>query len=62
MNPVRTLRRRLGWKLFASYLLVVLVGATVLWTTVQALVPAALSPHFNRMAETLERVEERRRT
>ncbi len=49
MNPVRTLRRRLGWKLFASYLLVVLVGAAVLWTTVQAFAPAALSPHIALM-------------
>lgn len=49
MTPVRALRRRLGWKIFASYLLVVLVGAVVLWTTVQALAPAALSPHIALM-------------
>jgi histidine kinase len=49
MKPLQTLRRRLGWKLFASYLLVVLVGAVVLWTTVQALAPAALSPHIALM-------------
>lgn len=53
MRGVRTLRRRLGWKLFASYLLVVLVGAVVLWTTVQALAPAALSPHIAAMTRLL---------
>lgn len=46
---MRTLRRRLGWKLFTSYLLVVLVGAAVLWTTVQAIAPAALAPHIALM-------------
>lgn len=53
MRGIRTLRRRLGWKLFASYLLVVLVGAVVLWTTVQALAPAALSPHIALMNRLL---------
>ncbi len=53
MNPLPSLRPRLGWKLFASYLLVVLVGAAVLWTTVQALAPAALAPHIALMNRLL---------
>ncbi len=47
------LRRRLGWKLLASYLLVVVVGATVLWTTAQALAPAALAQHLALMSRLL---------
>jgi histidine kinase len=53
VKPARALRRRLGWKLFASYLLIVLVGAAVLWTTVQALAPAALAPHIALMNRLL---------
>ena len=53
MRRIRPLRRRLGWKLFGSYLLVVLVGAVVLWTTVQALAPPALAPHIALMTRLL---------
>ncbi len=53
MTALGMLRRRLGWKLLASYLLVILVGAVVLWTTAQALAPAALSQHLALMARVL---------
>jgi histidine kinase len=46
-------RRRLGWKLLASYLLVILVGTAVLWTTAQALALAALAQHIALMTRLL---------
>ncbi len=53
MMDFQVLRRRLGWKLLASYLLVIVVGATVLWTTAQALAPAALAQHLALMDRLL---------
>ena len=47
---VRRFRRRLGWKLLASHMLVVVVGATILWTTAEALAPAALAQHLALMS------------
>jgi len=47
---VRLLRRSLRWKLLASYLLTVAVGAVVLWTAAQMLAPAAFSEHEAAMA------------
>jgi histidine kinase len=46
---MRAFRRRLGWKLFASYLLIVLVGSVVLWTTAEAVAPAAFARHLSAM-------------
>ncbi|MBI3974967.1 MAG: HAMP domain-containing protein [Armatimonadetes bacterium] len=46
MKPLRLLRRYLGWKLLASYLLVVVVGSIVLWVTAQAVAPAVFSRHL----------------
>lgn len=49
MKPLRLLRRYLGWKLLASYLLVVVVGSIVLWVTAQAVAPAVFSRHLALM-------------
>lgn len=49
MKAVAALRRRLGWKLFASYLLTIFVGAAVLWSTAQTVAPAALATHLALM-------------
>jgi len=53
LRALDAFRRRLGWKLLASYLLVVLVGAAVLWTTAQALTSAALAEHIALMTRLL---------
>lgn len=42
MTAVRGLRR-LGPKLFLSYLLIVIVGSLVLWTTAEAVAPSAFT-------------------
>lgn len=46
------IRRRLGWKIFISYLIVTLVGIIVLATAVRFITPAA----YDRRAAILERV------
>lgn len=53
MNWVRLFRRRLGWKLFASYLLIVIVGSVVLWTTAQGVAPAAFTRHLSVMVRAM---------
>ena len=49
MGMVGYLRRRLQWKLFLSYLVVVLVGAVVLIAAVEMAVPRAFSRHLASM-------------
>ncbi|MDQ7843941.1 MAG: ATP-binding protein [Armatimonadota bacterium] len=41
--------RRLGPKLFISYVLIVVVGSLVLWTTAEAVAPTAFSRHLRAM-------------
>lgn len=53
MRWAQAFRRRLGWKLLASYLLTILVGATVLWATALAVAPASFSQHVEAMARAL---------
>jgi histidine kinase len=53
VRALAALRRRLGWKLLASYLLVILVGAAVLWTTAQTLATAAFAQHIALMTRFL---------
>jgi len=53
VNWVRLFRRRLGWKLFASYLLIVIVGSVVLWTTAQGVAPAAFTRHLSVMVRAM---------
>ncbi len=43
------LRRRLGWRLFLSYLVIVLVGVAVLMSTAWFLAPASISRHAAAM-------------
>ncbi len=52
MTGVRALRR-LGPKLFISYLLIVVVGSIVLWTTAEAVAPTAFSRHLAVMARAM---------
>ena len=52
MSKVRTLRR-LGPKLFLSYLLIVVVGSIVLWTTAEAVAPSAFSRHLAAMVRVM---------
>jgi histidine kinase len=44
------LRRHLGWKLFVSYLVVILVGTVVLASAAEFLVPSAFERHMAAMA------------
>lgn len=55
MNWLGAARERLGWKLFASYLLIVVVGAVVLWTTAQWVAPTAFTRHLSDMARMMGR-------
>lgn len=45
--------RRLGWKLFISYLLIVVVASVVLWTTAQGVAPTAFSRHLAVMVRAM---------
>jgi histidine kinase len=47
------IRRRLGWKLFLSYLVILVVGVVVLAGTAQLHMPAALARHIARMEALL---------
>lgn len=47
------IRRRLGWKLFLSYLVIILVGVLTLAMAAQASTPTALARHAARMESAL---------
>ncbi len=47
---MRRLRRHLGWKLFLSYLVVILVGIVVLASAAEFVVPSAFERHMAAMA------------
>jgi len=49
MNLLQNLSRRLGWKLFLSYLFVILVGFIVLAVAAEYYVPNAFDRHMARM-------------
>jgi len=49
MNVLSAIRRRLGVKLFLSYILVILVGVIVLGTTAEMAVPSAFERHLAAM-------------
>ncbi|MDH7486861.1 MAG: ATP-binding protein [Anaerolineae bacterium] len=53
MKLLQTLRQRLGWKLFLSYLVIILVGGVVLAGTAEFLAPATLARHIARMEALL---------
>jgi histidine kinase len=50
MSLITRLRRRLGWKLFVSYLTVILVGIIVLASAAEFVVPSAFERHLAAMA------------
>ena len=54
MNLFQNLRRRLGWKLFLSYLVVILVGVVVLMMTAEFVIPATFNRHMGGMMGTGE--------
>lgn len=47
------IRRSLGWKLFFSYLLVILVGIVVLATAAELAIPPAFDRHMAAMSQTM---------
>jgi len=49
----RLIRRHLSWKLFLSYLVVILVGIVVLATAAELAVPTAFERHMAAMAEMM---------
>ncbi len=49
----RTVRHRLGLKLFLSYLLVIFVGTIVLAVTTELIVPAAFERHLSQMGHMM---------
>ncbi|HFD40581.1 MAG TPA: sensor histidine kinase [Anaerolineae bacterium] len=52
-SMIRFARRRLGWKLFLSYLAVILVGLLILATATEFAVPTAFGRHMAAMAEVM---------
>jgi two-component system sensor histidine kinase BaeS len=50
---IRRLRRHLGWKLFLSYLIVILVGVLVLGSAAEFVVPGAFERHLAAMAAVM---------
>jgi signal transduction histidine kinase len=54
MNIFTYIRRRLGVKLFLSYLVIILVGVTVLATAAELTIPSAFERHMAFMADVME--------
>jgi len=52
MNLFQKLQRRLGWKLFLSYLVVILVGVAILAATAEFVIPATFNRHMSGMMGT----------
>ena len=50
MSIVSRIRRHLGWKLFLSYLVIILVGMTVLLSAAEFVMPSAFERHLAAMA------------
>jgi signal transduction histidine kinase len=50
---MKLIRQRLGWKLFLSYLIIILVGVVSLMVTAELHTPAALERHVASMTEAL---------
>ena len=53
MRLFQTIQQRLGWKLFLSYLIIIVVGVVVLSSTAEFYAPAALARHIARMEALL---------
>ena len=56
MNGLAVLRKRLGWKIFASYLIIIVVGVVVLATAAEVVAPASFARHIAVM-EALQGAE-----
>jgi len=54
MNLLSFVRSRLGWKLFLSYLVVILVGVIVLASSVELFIPSAFDRHMSSMGPLME--------
>jgi len=54
MNWLSAVRSHLGWKLFLSYLVVILVGVIVLASSVELFIPSAFDRHMADMGPMLE--------
>lgn len=54
------MRSRLSWKLFLSYLLVVLIGAAVLMLAAELAIPSSFDRHMVGMSEMMERLADSR--
>jgi len=53
VNLPNTIRQRLGWKIFLSYLVIVIVGVVVLWVTADLFASDALAQHIASMRAVL---------
>jgi signal transduction histidine kinase len=53
MNVLAHLRRKLGFKIFLSYLVIILVGVTVLATTAELVIPNAFERHMAVMTDIM---------
>lgn len=53
MSLLEPLRRRLGWKLFLSYMVIVIVGVAVLAGTAELHAPTVLNEHSRQMQQML---------
>src|SRR4030067_1319874 len=56
MNDLAVLRKRLGWTIFASYLIIIVVGVVVLATAAEVVAPASFARHIAVM-EALQGAE-----
>jgi histidine kinase len=54
MSLIKRLRRHLGWKLFLSYLIVILVGMVVLASAAEFVMPGAFERHLAAMAALMD--------
>lgn len=50
---MRTIRQRLGWKLFISYMIIIIVGVVSLVVTAEIHTPTAINRHINQMEEIM---------
>jgi histidine kinase len=55
MKLMATIRRRLGWKLFVSYLIIILVGVISLAVMAEFVAPSAFDRHMENMAMVMGR-------
>jgi nitrate/nitrite-specific signal transduction histidine kinase len=53
MNPWNMIQRRLGWKLFLSHLVVVIIGGAVLVATAQLYASTAMVRHVARFDDAI---------